>query len=102
MSRFKYDVRLLRIAEDDFSEIVTYISADRPSGGEALARKIEKNLILLSKNPHLGRVPKEGELARLHYRYLVVEDYLVFYTNEGRTIYVHRILHGARDYPGLF
>ncbi|HYQ86583.1 MAG TPA: type II toxin-antitoxin system RelE/ParE family toxin [Bacteroidota bacterium] len=102
MSRHKYDVRLLRIAEDDFSEIVAYISADRPSGGEALATKIEKNLILLSKNPHLGRVPKEAELARLHYRYLVVENYLIFYTVEGQTIYVHRILHGARDYLGLF
>ena len=102
MSRSKYNVRLLRIAEDDFSEIVTYISADRPSAAEALATKIEKNLKLLSKNPHLGRVPKEDELARLHYRYLVVENYLIFYTIEGKTIYVHRILHGARDYLSSF
>ena len=102
MSRTKYEVRLLRIAEDDFSDIVTYISSDRPSAAEALATKIERNLKLLSKNTHLGRVPKEEELSRLHYRYLVVENYLVFYTIEGHTIYVHRILHGARDYLSLF
>ena len=102
MSRPKYNIKLLRIAEDDFSEIVTYVSADRPSAADALATKIEKNLNLLSKNPHLGRVPKEDELSRLHYRYLVVENYLIFYTIEGQTIYVHRILHGARDYLSLF
>ena len=102
MSRSKYNVKLLRIAEDDLLEIVAYISADRPSAAEAFATKIEKNLDLLSKNPYLGRVPKENELARLHYRYIVVENYLIFYTIEGQTIYVHRILHGARDYQTLF
>ena len=102
MSRRKYNVRLLRVAEDDFTEIVSYIAADRPSAAEAFATKIEKNLQLLSRSPRLGRVPKEEELARLHYRYLVVENYLIFYTIEGQTIYVHRILHGARDYLSLF
>ena len=102
MSRPKYNIKLLRIAEDDFLEIVSYISADRPSTAEALATKIEKNLKLLSENPRLGRVPKEEELARLGYRYLVVENYLIFYTIEGLTVYIHRILHGARDYLTLF
>ena len=102
MSRIKYTVRFLRIAEDDFAEIITYISADRASAAEALVKKIEKNLKLLSQNPHLGRVPKEDELAKLHYRYFIVENYLIFYTIEGRTIYIHRLLHGARDYISLF
>ncbi len=102
MSRRKYRIQLLRVAEDDFTEIVSYIAADRPSAADALASKMEKSLRLLSLSPHLGRVPKEEELARLHYRYLVVENYLIFYTIEGQTIYVHRILHGARDYLTLF
>lgn len=102
MSRSKYTIRFLRIAEDDFSEIITYIAVERPSSAEALATKIEKNLQLLSQNPHLGRIPKEDQLAQLHYRYLVVENYLIFYTIEGRSVYIHRILHGARDYLSLF
>jgi plasmid stabilization system protein ParE len=93
---------LLRIAEDDLAEIIDYISADRPSAAEARASKIEKNLQLLSQNPYLGRLPKEEDLAQLQYRYLVVENYLIFYTIEGWTIYINRILHGARDYLGLF
>ncbi len=101
MSRPEYSLRLLRIAEDDLTEIVTYIAADQPSAAEALASKIEKNLALLSKHPYLGRIPKEEDLASLGYRYLVVDRYLVFYTIEEATVLVHRILHGARDYLRL-
>lgn len=71
MSRREYTVRLLRIAEDDLTEIVTYIAADRPSAAQALANRIEKSLSLLSRNPLLGRVPKQEELAGSGYRYLV-------------------------------
>jgi toxin ParE1/3/4 len=102
VSRHRYTIRLLRAAEDDFAEIVAYIAADRASAAEAVAAKVEKNLKLLSHNPHMGRLPKEEHLERLHYRYLVVDNYLIFYTIEAHTVYVHRILHGARDYLSLF
>ena len=102
MSQSKYIVRLLRSAEDDLNEIITYIAADRPSAAEKLASKIEKNLELLSMHLFAGRIPKEEDLARMGYRYLVVENYLIFYIIEQKTVYVHRILHGARDYLSLF
>lgn len=101
MKRRNHTVRLLRAAEEDFTEIVTYIAAQRPAAAEALAPRIEKNLKLLAANPYLGRVPNEPELAELGYRYLVVENYLIFYVCEERTIFVHRIIHGARDYREL-
>ena len=101
MKRPSYDVRLLRIAEEDLTEIVYYIAADNPSAGDILASKIEKNLVLLSKHPHLGRIPGEEELSRMGYRYLVLDNYLLFYTLEEDVILVHRILHGARDYLKL-
>jgi plasmid stabilization system protein ParE len=97
-----YSIKLLRLAEDDLNEIIIYVAAERPTAAEALANKVEKNLALLAKHPLLGRVPKEPELLRSGYRYLVVENYLIFYAIEETTIYVHRILHGARDYLSLF
>lgn len=101
MSRRKYSIRFLQVAEDDLAETITYIAADRPLAAEALATKIEKNIRLLSDNPHFGQIPKEEELAKLSYRFLVVENYLIFYIIERQTIYTHRILHGARDYLSL-
>lgn len=42
----KYHVRLLSIAEEDFNEIISFIAADNPSAAEAVANKIEKNLVI--------------------------------------------------------
>jgi toxin ParE1/3/4 len=96
-----YQIRFLSIAEEDFTEIVSYIAADNPKAADSIADKIEKNLVLLSKNPKLGRIPREDEMKNLGYRYFIVENYLIFYTIEEKTILIHRILHGARNYKTL-
>ena len=97
----KYQIRLLNIAEEDFTEIISFIAADNPTAADAIASDIEKNLELLSINPNLGRIPREEELRNLGYRYLIVKNHLIFYTIEERTIFIHRILHGARNYKTL-
>lgn len=83
------------------TELVAYIAAERTSAAIAIAGRIEKCLKLLSKHPHLGRVPNDEHLVGMGYRLLVAENYLIFYTLEQETILVHRILHGARDYLRL-
>ena len=97
----KYQVRLLNIAGEDFTEIISFIAADNPTAADAMANNIEKNLELLSANPNLGRIPREEELRNLGYRYLIVQNYLIFYTIEEKIIFIHRILHGARNYKTL-
>lgn len=97
----KYQIRLLNIAEEDFTEIISFIAADNLTAADAIPNKIEKNLELLSENPNLGRIPREEEIRNLGYRYLIVQNYLIFYTIEERTIFIHRILHGARNYKTL-
>lgn len=101
MPASKYQVRLLKIAEEDLAEIVSFIADDNPTAAIATADKIEKNLLLLSENPHLGRMPRDEEIKNLGYRYIIVQNHIIFYTIEGRTILVHRILHGARNYKTL-
>ena len=102
MSRSKYEVRLLRIAENDLADIVSYIAAERPSAAMGQMAKFEKSLGLLKSNPYLGKLPNDTHLIELGYRCLIIEDYLAFYTIEERTVFVHRIIHGARDYLFLF
>jgi toxin ParE1/3/4 len=97
----KYRVLFLSIAEEDFTEIISYVAADNPSAADAIANKIEKNLELLSDNPNMGRIPREEEIRNLGYRYLIVQNYLIFYTLEKGTIFIHRILHSARNYKTL-
>ncbi|HAR44591.1 MAG: hypothetical protein A2X56_02080 [Nitrospirae bacterium GWC2_57_13] len=101
MSPHKRTVRLLGIAEDDLAGIITYIAEDNPSAAEKLAEKIEMRLARLADHPSLGRMPGEEELARLGYRFLVIDNYLVFYTVSAQVVLIHRIIHGARDYVNL-
>ena len=101
MKKSEFTVRLLRLAEEDLTDLVSYIAADRPSAADAMLTKIETNLFLLCSHPHLGRVPDDVRLIRMGYRFLVVDNYLIFYTIEEKIILVHRILHGARDYLPL-
>lgn len=101
MSPHKLTVKLLRIAEDDLVEIITFIAEDNAAAAEKLADKIETRLARLANHPALGKIPAEEELARLGYRYLVVDNYLVFYTVSAQTVLIHRIIHGARDYANL-
>src|SRR4030067_823876 len=101
MKQSKYAIRFLQAAEDDFKEIITYIALDNPSAAEAVADKIENRLSNLPAYPLLGKISDEEELANMGYRFLIVQNYLIFYTIEDHTIWVHRIIHGARDYLSL-
>lgn len=101
MPKDRYTIRFLKIAEEDFTEIVSYISADNPKAAIAIANKIEKNLELLSENPLMGRIPRDEEIRKLRYRYLIVQKHIIFYTIENKTIYIHRILHSTRDYKSF-
>lgn len=101
MSRHSRSVRLLGIAEDDLVGIISFIAEDNAAAAEKLASKIERQLTRLADHPLLGRIPAETDLSGLGYRYLIVENYLIFYTVTSEIVLVHRILHGARDYLGL-
>lgn len=101
MSSSKYAVRLFSIAEQDLHDIVTFVAVDNPPAAVALADRIENDLQRLGRHPYLGKVPNDDQLAAMGYRVLVIENYLVFYKLSGRTVLVHRILHGARDLPSL-
>jgi len=101
MQATKYQIRFLRIAEEDLTEIISFIAADNTAAARATADKIEKHIELLSFNPLAGRIPRDEEIKNLGYRYIIVLNYIVFYTIEERTIFIHRILHGARNYRKL-
>jgi len=102
VSSSRFAVRLLSVAEEDLSEAITFISVDNPDAALALADKIEKGLDDLASHSRVGRVPDDPNLMQMGYRYLVVENYLVFYVVDARVVIIHRILHGARNYRDLF
>lgn len=97
----KRTVRLLALAEQDLADIYDYVAAQNPTAADRLLTRIEKELGRLSTQPLLGRIPRDPDIAKLGYRYLIVGDYLAFYRTEPAVVLVHRILQGARDYTDI-
>ena len=93
----KYTVRLLSIAEQDLSELISYLAAENPRTATEVLDHIENRLQTLTAHPFAGRVPHNPKLTALGYRVLVIDNYLVFYKVKSKTVLVYRILHGARD-----
>lgn len=97
----EYEVRLLSIAEQDLADIITYIADENPTAAKKLLNKIEKNLANLSKFPFLGKESQDEPLFKMGYRYYIVDNYVIFYTVGEKSILIHRIIHGARDYKAF-
>jgi toxin ParE1/3/4 len=101
VSSNRHTVRLLKIAEQDLQDIVSFVAADNVSAAISLAERVECDLQRLGPHPYLGKTPNDERLVALGYRVLTIDNYLVFYKVRGKTVLIHRILHGARDIPSL-
>ncbi len=98
MPQVKYRLKLTLPAELDYTDIIRHIAEYNVNAAQKMISRIDSMLALLRKNPRLGPGARDERLAAKGYRYLVIGCYLAFYLIEGNTIWVQRILHGARDY----
>lgn len=87
-------------AENDLSEIKKYISEDleNPSAALSMIKKITKNIRMLSEYSLIGTPLSSVTDVQGGYRYLVIDNYMVFYRTDEEKVYVDRILYGRRDY----
>lgn len=97
----EYTLRYLPIAQDDLISIFDYIAQDSPNRALSFVEKLDKRIGLLEHHPLLGRMPRHPKLREYGYRVLIVESYLVFYIIRGKTIEVHRVVHGSRNLDHL-
>lgn len=87
-------------AESDLSGIKKYISEDLENPNAALStiKKIMKNIRMLSEYSLIGTPLSSVADVRGEYRYLVIDNYMVFYRSDGKKVFIDRILYGRRDY----
>jgi plasmid stabilization system protein ParE len=92
-----YILRYLPVAVDDFISIFDWIACDSPSNAAAFVDKLDQRLGNLETHPFLGRIPRDDKLKTSGYRILVIESCLVFYIIRGKTVEIHRVVHGSRN-----
>ena len=93
----KYTLRYLPAAVDDLISIFDWIANDSPANAVAFIDKLEYQIGSLQTYPFLGRIPRDEKLMKTGYRVLIIETYLVFYMIQGKTIEIHRVVHGSRN-----
>jgi toxin ParE1/3/4 len=93
----RYTLRYLPVAVDDLTSIFDWIASDGPANAAAFIEKIDRRIGDLETHPFLGRIPREDKLKSSGYRVLVVESYVVFYVVHGKTVEIHRVVHGSRN-----
>ena len=89
-------------AKSDLRELAVYlaeISKDRDLAIRFVKRLQEKTKVL-EDFPQSGAVPRDRVLKSNGYRYLVHDDYLIFYhvDEEKNVVYILSIFNSKRDY----
>jgi toxin ParE1/3/4 len=97
----KYFLRYLPVAVDDLISIFDWIAHDSPAHAAVFVDQIDQRIGRLKNHPFLGRFPRDEKLKNTGYRILIIEAYLVFYVVRGKTVEIHRILHGSRNLEEL-
>jgi len=97
----RYEVKIYPTAQQDLREIVDYLNTLSPSAALRYYDKLTQEIASLSTMPERCPRPRDLALAAKGYRYLIVENYLIFYVVSGGTVQIRRILYGRRDYRAL-
>lgn len=96
-----YKVKIYPAAEQDLMDIIDYLNTLSPQAALRYYDVLTEQIASLSTMPERCPHPKDLALTAKGYRYLIVEDYLVFYMVVGDTVQIHRILYGRRNYQAL-
>jgi len=91
-----FKVRITQAAETDIQDIWSYIAADSPANADRFILEMEKQLHTLEHFPQRCPLIPENEHLGTHYRHLLQGDYRTLFRIAGKTVYVARVIHGAR------
>ncbi len=92
----RFEVRFTRKAEQDVEEIWTFIAQDSADEATRFIRQLDKHINTLERFPARCPPIPENEVTHASYRHLVHGNYRVIIRVSEKTVWVVRIVHGAR------
>ena len=101
MPQKKYEIEYLPVADQDLTEIVTYIAVDlaAPQAAANLLEKIEHAVKSLETFPYAHAVYRPIRLQTMpfEFRSLIVNSYLIFYYITENIVTIARVIYSRRD-----
>jgi addiction module RelE/StbE family toxin len=92
-------IRWSLTAENDLRAIEEFIAKDSVLHAISFMDRLVESAEKLSSSPKIGRMVPE--FSREDLRELIFRSYRVVYQLHGDTVTILRVVHGARDLPGL-
>ncbi len=98
-----YNLRITAVAERDLVNAADYIefTLKNPTAADNLLDLVDERITELKKIPEVHPVVDDPVLSAWGIRYLVINNYLAFYTLRDDTIFVVRFLYGKRDWISI-
>lgn len=96
-----YKIKIYPTAQQDFMDIIDYLNTLSPDTALRYYNLLTDKIASLSQMPERCPHPHDLALTAKDYRYLIVQNYLVFFIVNGDTVQIHRILYNRRDYSAL-
>ena len=95
--------RLSHQAETDLREIIQHVAKERPSAAVRVSEALKQAFRTLAANSELGVLREDLRPgSRLFAPAKPAQNYLIFFYSSPEGIEVSTIIHGARDWAGLF
>ncbi|MFQ5779437.1 MAG: type II toxin-antitoxin system RelE/ParE family toxin [Nitrospiria bacterium] len=92
-----YRVKITRSAEEDIEDIYDYVHRDSPQVALAFIDELESQISSLEHFPlRCPTIPESTDEMSFPYRHLIYGEYRTIFRVEGRTVYILRVIHGAR------
>jgi toxin ParE1/3/4 len=102
MSKIKYQVIIYPSAENDIQETKDYFINVLKTSPSPLFEKLLHVIDLLEVNPNIYPLIHDSYLNQLGYRYVPIDNFILFYVVNNTEVQLHRFLYGRRDYKHLF
>lgn len=98
----KYNIIIFSKAQDDILKISNYISGElcSPNAADKLLTNFYDSFQSLQEFPLLGKKLDNSFNLRYNYRWIKVNNYIVFYTilEESNTVAIILVLYGSSNY----
>ncbi|WP_404407037.1 type II toxin-antitoxin system RelE/ParE family toxin [Jeotgalibacillus malaysiensis] len=94
------NIRISPIAKNDLLEIEYYITSefDHPEAARKILSEIVQCYETLKSHHLAGRELSSKIFIPTDYRYLICNDYLIFYKYDSQFIFIYRIIAAKRDF----
>jgi len=96
-----YNVKIFPTAQNDLKNIVDYLNTPSPIAAVRYYDLIVEKIGTLQTMPERCTLAKDVQLRLRRYRFLTIENYIVFFVVNGNIVEIRRILYAKRQYEEL-